>query len=225
MGQIIKYIFFVIAVLEVISHLSFLPFGSFSIITKPMLMPVLALYFYYISKNTPLKQPRIILFIALFFAWLGDVFLMGAANNQQYFILGLVAFLIMQSLYIFLFKGFTFNSLLQSFWLVFTVLIYSIVVLIFLFPNLGSLKIPVLIYFSIILFMVLSSLDFSVSKANSKLVFYGAILFMVSDSIIAINKFQLEIDQAGFLIMTTYIAAQWLIVKGFTNYLNDFKQV
>jgi hypothetical protein len=37
---------------------------------------------------------------------------------------------------------------------------------------------------------------------------------MISDSTIAINKFLQPIPQSGLLIMSTYMAAQWLIVEG-----------
>jgi uncharacterized membrane protein YhhN len=46
------------------------------------------------------------------------------------------------------------------------------------------------------------------------MVFGGAILFMISDSLIAINKFLEPLPQSGFWIMTTYIGAQFLIVRG-----------
>jgi len=42
----------------------------------------------------------------------------------------------------------------------------------------------------------------------------GAILFMLSDSVIAVNKFVLEIPLSGLWIMTTYTLAQWLITVG-----------
>ncbi len=46
------------------------------------------------------------------------------------------------------------------------------------------------------------------------LVFTGAILFMVSDSILAVNKFHSEIPHAGLLVIIPYIMAQFLIIKG-----------
>jgi uncharacterized membrane protein YhhN len=46
------------------------------------------------------------------------------------------------------------------------------------------------------------------------LVFTGAILFMVSDSLIAITKFLSGFDLAGLAIMSTYMGAQFLIIEG-----------
>ena len=46
-------------------------------------------------------------------------------------------------------------------------------------------------------------------------VFVGALLFIVSDSLLAINRFAATLPFANVAVMVTYIAAQWLIVKGF----------
>jgi uncharacterized membrane protein YhhN len=224
MASIFKNIFFVIAILEILSHLNFMPFSGFSTITKPMLLPVLALYFYTVSKNTSQTNTRFVMFIALFFAWLGDVFLMVAAIEKQFFLAGLAAFLVMQLLYIYLFKGFTTSGLSLKYGLALGIVVFAVIVICYLFPKLGVLKVPVTFYFLAILSMVLSALDFSINKAKSMFVFSGAVLFMISDSLIAINKFQSEIDYSSFLIMATYIAAQWFIVEGFGSYLGDIKR-
>jgi hypothetical protein len=44
--------------------------------------------------------------------------------------------------------------------------------------------------------------------------FTGALFFMLSDSLLAINKFYRPFPLAGFLIMLSYIVAQYLIVIG-----------
>mgnify|MGYP000352624917 CR=1 FL=1 len=46
------------------------------------------------------------------------------------------------------------------------------------------------------------------------MVYSGALLFIMSDAMIAINKFMNPIVQARLLIMATYIAGQFLIAKG-----------
>jgi uncharacterized membrane protein YhhN len=45
-------------------------------------------------------------------------------------------------------------------------------------------------------------------------VFIGSVLFVISDSIIAIDKFLVSVPNDRLLIMATYIAAQFLIMKG-----------
>ena len=53
-----------------------------------------------------------------------------------------------------------------------------------------------------------------VSHRSFMLVFVGSILFVLSDSMIALNKFYMEFSLAGFWIMLSYVAAQYLILRG-----------
>jgi uncharacterized membrane protein YhhN len=86
----------------------------------------------------------------------------------------------------------------------------------FLMPFLGDLKIPVTIYASIISIMLLFAFNgFLVwEKPGNLLVFLGAFFFIISDSILAINKFYAPIPKSSFFIMLTYLLAQYLIVIG-----------
>ena len=43
------------------------------------------------------------------------------------------------------------------------------------------------------------------------LAFFGALLFIVSDSVLAINRFRGDFEIARALSLSTYFAAQWLI--------------
>jgi uncharacterized membrane protein YhhN len=47
----------------------------------------------------------------------------------------------------------------------------------------------------------------------------GALFFVVSDSLLAINKFYQAFPFAGLLIMLTYCAAQYFIVRGFMSHV------
>jgi uncharacterized membrane protein YhhN len=46
----------------------------------------------------------------------------------------------------------------------------------------------------------------------------GALLFVISDSILAINKFYQSFEMANILIMLSYGFAQFYIVKGAAYY-------
>lgn len=46
------------------------------------------------------------------------------------------------------------------------------------------------------------------------LVFSGSLFFVVSDTLIAVNRFLVTTPYAGLFVMATYIAAQFLIMKG-----------
>ncbi len=83
-------------------------------------------------------------------------------------------------------------------------------------PNLKDLKIPVMVYMSVILvmgFAAISRYD-AVKDKSFWFCFIGAFLFVFSDSNIAMDKFYQHYETAGLIIMTTYILAQYFIVKG-----------
>jgi uncharacterized membrane protein YhhN len=63
---------------------------------------------------------------------------------------------------------------------------------------------------------------FSWEKPMNSIILIGAIFFVTSDSLLAINKFYNPIQSANFLIMFTYIVAQYLITFG-TLRLNQKK--
>ncbi len=218
MAKTLKILFFTISIFELLSQLQFLPFQAIHNFTKPMLMPALALYFLAHSnyfKNFHLKKIEILILISLFFAWLGDIFLMVANINPLYFMLGLASFLVMQLLYIYIFKPFKISDLKRRVWLSTGLILFGLAVFTLLYAQLFTLKIPVFLYFLAILSMVLSAMGLFVREGKvAQIIFIGALLFMVSDSLIAINKFRFDIPYAGFLIMITYIFAQWCIIDG-----------
>jgi uncharacterized membrane protein YhhN len=50
--------------------------------------------------------------------------------------------------------------------------------------------------------------------ASFRILFTGTIFFMISDSILALNKFAIDIPQEGLLVLSTYVLAQFLIMQG-----------
>jgi len=85
-----------------------------------------------------------------------------------------------------------------------------------LVPKLGSLTVPVIIYGITITLMLIVALKglFTWEKSAKYFVLIGAVLFVISDSILAIDKFYNAISLATFWIMLTYLAAQFCIVFG-----------
>jgi uncharacterized membrane protein YhhN len=94
---------------------------------------------------------------------------------------------------------------------------YTVCLVMLLFPHLGYLKIPVTIYAIAISIMLLSSLHIyhKVNSPSGKLYAVGAALFVLSDSMLAINKFYRPFALSGVLTMLSYCAAQYYIVRGF----------
>ena len=91
----------------------------------------------------------------------------------------------------------------------------------FIYPNLGGLKIPVIAYILVIVGMVTTARARfkKTNPASFWQVFIGALLFLVSDGILAVARFYQDFPEAGILIMGTYATAQLLLVMGIRSYL------
>lgn len=185
-------------------------------IAKPSILIALIIYFWNHSEQFQASQRRLFL-LALVFAWLGDVLLMFQRQNALFFLLGLGSFFVMQGLYIQHFK----TKMISFKWLVIILfLLFSVGMLSVVLPKLDSeLKGPVMAYILAITLMGIMAYQRrgGVPTQSFQMVLVGAILFMISDSCIALNKFVVPSEVIQFLIMPTYIAAQYLIVRGVLN--------
>lgn len=183
---------------------------------KPLLIPFLLLAVYFNEKF----DTKNFLLVALTMSWIGDVILLFADKGELYFILGLIAFLFSHICYIILFSKQLKIYLKKSkiiFWTGVTAIsIYLIVMMLILLPSLGDLKIPVFIYALTISIMLLFALKgfFNWHKPASIPILIGAFIFVISDSILAFDKFYAPIQYSSLLIMATYITAQYFIVMG-----------
>jgi uncharacterized membrane protein YhhN len=204
--------------------------------TKPLLMPCLAVYFYTttIRRKDFTQVPRTKVFLALLFAFKGDVLLMLEAPNdphteELFFLSGLTSFLVMQILYCLIFDELQreteeeSSSLLhRQPYLALPVVAFGFGFYALAFPKLDDvvLKVGVLIYASALSSMVLFALQrFGQTTLKSFwTVFVGAAMFAVSDSLIGINRFIMETPMASLCIMATYTFAQGLIVWGIVKH-------
>jgi len=148
---------------------------------------------------------------ALCFCLLGDVLLL----NPNYFVFGLVAFLIAHLLFAKLFislKGFQKNGTTAIFLLGIVVGLY-----LWLYPDLGALKYPVAAYVMVILVMAWQGISVYLKERRRiyGLLALGAMFFMFSDSIIAVDKFRFPFKLSGAVILSTYWLAITLIANSF----------
>jgi uncharacterized membrane protein YhhN len=183
---------------------------------KPLLLPFLFLAVYSCG-DFPSKK---FLLTALLFSWIGDVVLLFADKGELYFIIGLVSFLFSHIAYIILFSKqlrISSNRNKAIFWVGITaIIVYLMVMLGVLLPRLGALKIPVIVYAIVLSTMLLFAFK-GYLKWNSPANIYillGAVVFVISDSILAFDKFYEPLKFSSLLIMSTYITAQYLIVVG-----------
>lgn len=185
---------------------------------KPLIMIWMAVYFLLFSQKKSFTIPVL---LAFFFSWLGDNFLMLSDRNELFFFAGVGGFFLAQLTYIYIYtryseenkKGYLGRKpLLIIFFLLYVGGIYYI-----LFPGLeGMMKPVILVYALSLMGMSMMALNRRgrVNPHSFRFVFFGSLLFLLSDSMIAINKFTHEFTLAGFWIMLSYIAAQYLIMRG-----------
>jgi len=221
-------VYFLLAIAEIIgTYNDYLPL---IFATKPLLMVTLFVWFYLQTKGYSGNKYRKYLLISIVFAFGGDTFLMFFPFDEIFFLLGLGSFLIGQLFYVFAFSNSIKNSnkdfnkpvgitLLIVFLGYYAVLMYS------LFSYLEDFLIPVLVYGIAVCAMGVSSgwrLN-KVSKQSFLLVFIGAMLFVLSDTIIAVNQFLYKgnLWNAQVSIMITYVLAQYFIAKGSVKYLKE----
>lgn len=179
------------------------------IILKPLLMPILAFGVITSLKRT---KERTLLVFALFFSFCGDVFLMYP--GELFFMLGLGSFLIAHVLYI---RLFSFESTKN--WIYRAIFIIPVFAFVyhFILPSVPeNLKLPVGFYVLVITTMgIKASERTQVSSRSYWLVLLGAISFLISDSVLAFNKFTHPINYQAFWVMSTYCLAQFLIAEGY----------
>lgn len=224
------FVFFLITVGDLVGRL--LASRLMDYIFKPLLMIWLLGYFFtqLRTKQVPINSFARLIIYALIFSWFGDISLMLADKAAGFFMIGLGNFLIAHLLYIFAYQKSVMQSQNSGFitkqpiWILPFILLGASLYL-YMYPYLNELMIPVLIYATVIVLMAIAALNRKgcTSGESFQFVFYGALTFIISDACIAINKFVIPVPQAGFIIMVTYIGAQYLIVQGSLKQLGDTK--
>ena len=211
--------YFVLAGIHLFALLAGESFNWLILITKPLLLLLLIAIFYLQSKSSSGNFKKLVL-AALFLSWLGDVLLLFQQSDANFFLAGLVSFLAAHIFYILAFRKTTLHHSLtiikEKPWLILLFVAYGAGFYFLIRNGLGEMKVPVMLYMVVILMMSLVALNRfrRVEYHSFVLVFAGALSFMASDSLLAINKFYVSFPLSGFLIMLTYIIAQYLIVKG-----------
>ena len=191
--------FFIFLAVNIISVEMDFTWGMY--LTKPFLIPLLA---WQLPSGHWLRLRWI--WFALIFSCIGDVLLMLPFD---WFLFGLGSFLIAHFFYIRHFWGVWDREHVPFRWIPTLVIgIYLAGLLFLLSPILGDLKGPVIVYGLVISAMLL--LAFHSGRSGYQ---WGACLFVLSDSLLAINKFHTPLPLAGLLVMATYGAAQYLLVR------------
>jgi uncharacterized membrane protein YhhN len=151
---------------------------------------------------------RNLITVGILFSLAGDIFLM-LPNN--WFVWGLVSFLIA---HLFFIAGYVERASVHMHWYLLTPFaLYGVALLYLLWSHVGDLRLPVLIYALVLLAMgwQATELWWEMRDLAALLAMLGAILFVASDSILALDKFRAPIPHRDVLIMSTYYGALLLI--------------
>jgi len=177
-------------------------------ITKPLtttliLVPVLALM--------PDSGGAYIPLIAggLAFALLGDILLM---LPEERFVLGIASFAATHVLYLAAFIAAAGIALINP--SAIALLIFATLMARFLWPGVRkSLQIPILAYVVLITVMTAQAIGAALESESTGLAIAaaGAVLFLASDSILAVDRFRMPFPAARALVLSTYWLGQWLI--------------
>jgi len=186
-------------------------------ITKPFLMPLLALYYV-----TSAAHPNLFFAGAILCGWLGDVFLMlpDPQNSGRYFRRGLICFSFGHILYILVFASFVSRPFHLPVWGWALLTLYAtaaIAAYLLIARRAGKLLTAVSAYIIIITLMGMSTIFplGSVHTSGVVMAMAGAFLFMGSDSINAYNRLVSKIPFEWLLTMSAYLVAQFLLVQGY----------
>ena len=174
---------------------------------KP-LTTTLIILFALLLPATVAAPYKLLVVLGLLCSLAGDVFLM---LPQDRFIPGLVSFLLAHLFYIAAFtRGVGFDL---TWWPLLLYLLYGGVMLGLLWPHLGGMRMPVLVYMAVILVMGRQALArwLTLGTVAAALAAAGALLFVISDSVLALDRFRGRFAAARLLVLSTYFAAQWLI--------------
>jgi Predicted membrane protein len=183
-----------------------LPEFAGSVVIKVLSIAPLALIAFRMLRN----RDGLMLGNSLSFSTLGDMFL--GIDGEKLFVFGLASFLIAHLLYIVLFMRNSKHARAGQKAFAALLMIFTAAMFAWLWPNLGDLKLPVAAYLCAITGMGVTAL---LAGFRAPWIIIGAMLFIVSDSMIAVSKFKSPIAYGDYLIWATYYIGQLFIAFGF----------
>jgi len=197
---------------------------DYRLFSKGILMLLLIFYFYSNVSSKYHTRSKILVCLALLLAWIGDILLLFPKEID--FSLGIIFFLAMHFVYCMYFlriKPFNLKAANKLIFVILAIAVFDIAFIKLMSPYLGNYKIPVMIYIVVISAMLLFACNVFLSKRVSTLAtnFFipGAILFIVSDGLLAYNKFYVQEEVVYMPVMLTYGYAQQLLGLGFIQHL------
>jgi uncharacterized membrane protein YhhN len=214
--KLFSFLFFIVFAIQL--YAEYRDHVGLRLFSKPLIVLVLMAWLY---KGAGIKNRfNARIFLGLGFALAGDVLLMLQGNNTSLFIFGLIAFLLCHVFYIAAFNvDRTASPAIKNPFFLWAIIVFAVfcsALFFYLQPHLGALQYPVLVYAIIISSMAVMAVSRfgKVNLFSFEIIFYGALFFLFSDSMLAYNKFVEPLPHAGVIIMSSYMLAQYLIIYG-----------
>lgn len=182
------------------------PESSFTDISQWFAMPLLAAA---LAASAPPPRTRLVglVLVALGFSWLGDT-APDLFDGDASFLVMVGFFLCAQVVYIVAFVPYRAGSILhRRRWALVIPVVAVAALIVACAPGAGVLLVPVVVYGLLLATMAV------LATGVSPVVATGAVLFVVSDALIALGAFT-ALSVPGFAIMVTYLAAQVLVAVG-----------
>ena len=149
--------------------------------------------------------------IGLMFSLAGDVLLL---RPEHFFLLGLLVFLLTHIAYLIAFTRDTPFPARPGVWFLYFLFAASCNFLLFSRPPAG-LRFPVAVYSIFLVSMAAQAMGRSLNlrKTSARFAAIGALLFVLSDCLLAFNRFYKPLPLAPLLVLLPYYVAQWLIAS------------
>jgi alkenylglycerophosphocholine hydrolase len=205
-------LFFMLATVFVLTR--FIEPYAFSWLVK--ILPMLLLIGFAVKSASNASEK--IFLSGLIFSALGDFFL--DYDRLNWFIFGLGSFLFAHIFYMLSLKPLARNIAKKHIKIIAMYCIYGAAMFSLIASGLGELFIPVLVYMSVLLLMAITTL---ISEKSNNWLIIGGLSFVLSDSMLGINKFYAPIPYASVFIMISYYFAQYALVNGMFAHLNKTK--
>lgn len=199
--------YFAVAVVLGLIYLALLPLKPYPL--SWLLKPIPMLIFALLAWRAWPGITGILLGVGFIGAAAGDFFL-DYGDRDGLFIQALCAFLVNQLAFVAAFALMARGKPWLR-WRMLPVTLYSLLLAVWLVPASGTYQIPVAFYL-----LSLYAMAFMACRVEDKtgLLWLGAMLFVIADSLIGVNKFAMPFEYAVPVIVTIYFTGQVLIAVG-----------
>jgi uncharacterized membrane protein YhhN len=190
------------------------------LVTKLLLVPVLVCVLAISARRVPVW-----VYAGLACCFIGDLLL--AQAGELFFMLGMLGFIlahVANSIYFYRLQHQHSCRMRESVAVAAVLILLSAAVFAILNPYLGSLRIPILVYMLIISIMAILAASTTGNPDVRRVALLrfipGAGLFVVSDAMLALNKFLLHDQRLEIAVMITYGGALYCLADGFCRVSN-----